>query len=432
MKGVRTMARQWTRRQFLWLAGGAVLAAGGGLAYYERRLMQRALATVTGELDASYVRQIVAADNAHARTLMWQAAAEQAGAAVELRRAGETAVQSFPATSVPYADDGVSAYLQTAQLTDLAPGQAYEYRLRYGEDAAAWQPLTAAGDDSFAALVFPDSQSNDYTDWRNLARQAYARFPEAQFFINMGDLVDNGEDHRQWEDWFEAATPLLTAIPVAPIMGNHETYNQQWKVREPLAYLQQFAVPEVAGSSQQRSYYAFDYGPAHFLVLNTQQDEMAPYAPDILAEQQAWFAAEMSRSTARWNIVLMHKDPLQYAFHHREGRAEGFSDDGRAWMPLFDKYGVDLVLSAHLHTYRNRGHIRDFQRDERGPLYVLTGVAGNVRYPDLWQDHTLDLIVAPQPEVDNYLTLKGDTHTLTLASYQPDGAPIDEVTLRKS
>ena len=25
-------------------------------------------------------------------------------------------------------------------------------------------------------------------------------------------------------------------------------------------------------------------------------------------------------------------------------------------MPIFDEFNVDLVLSAHLHSYRNRGH----------------------------------------------------------------------------
>ena len=54
--------------------------------------------------------------------------------------------------------------------------------------------------------------------------------------------------------------------------------------------------------------------------------------------------------------------------------------------------------AAHLHTYRNRGHIRNFQRNEKGPLYILTGVAGNVRYPGLWVDHALDQKVTPQPE----------------------------------
>ena len=130
----------------------------------------------------------------------------------------------------------------------------------------------------------------------------------------------------------------------------------------------------------------------------------------------------------------MHKDPLQYAFQNRPDRhrEEGFSDDGKAWMPLFDAHGIDLVLSAHLHTYRNRGHFRDFRRDASGPLYILTGVAGNVRYSNLWKDHSLDEVVAPQPETDNYLTLQGDAHQLEIKSFLPDGSLIDTASLQKA
>lgn len=52
-------------------------------------------------------------------------------------------------------------------------------------------------------------------------------------------------------------------------------------------------------------------------------------------------------------------------------------------MPVFDASHVDLVLSAHLHTYRDRGRIYDFRRAETGPYYIITGVAGDVRYPGL-------------------------------------------------
>ena len=259
-------------------------------------------------------------------------------------------------------------------------------------------------------------------------------YSDADFFINMGDLVDNGEDHTQWDAWFDAVAPLAAKIPVAPVMGNHETYDQNWKVRLPKAYLAHFAVPEAGSEPFHRYYYSFDYGPAHFIVLNTQQDETEAFHPGLLAEQQAWFAEDIAQSKAdgnAWNIVLMHKDPLQYGFQSRpERRAEGFSDDGRAWMPLFDAQGIDVVLSAHLHTYRDRGHIKNFQRDASGPLYILTGVAGNVRYPNLWKDHSLDVTVAPQPEVDNYMTLRGDAHALEIASYQPDGSTIEVVRLK--
>jgi hypothetical protein len=100
-------------------------------------------------------------------------------------------------------------------------------------------------------------------------------------------------------------------------------------------------------------------------------------------------------------------------------------------MPLFDDLGVDAVLSAHLHTYRNRGHIKDFQRDPAGPLYILTGVAGNVRYPGLWIDHALDEKTAPQPETDNYLTMEASKDALRFQCFLPDGSVIDDVTIRK-
>ena len=375
------MEKKISRRTFLKVAGGALLLAGAGGAWYEQRalgrLAGRVAGDVTGAIDASFVRQIVAADNQTARTIMWQSAAAQKEAAVELR-----------------ADDGRT----------------------------------------FSALVFPDSQSNDYSGWQELARSAYERNPDADFFINMGDLVDNGEDHRQWEAWFDAVAPLSANIPVAPIMGNHETYDQNWKVRLPKAYLAQFAVPEIGSEPFRRYYYSCDYGPAHFIVLNTQQDETNDFHAGLLDEQQAWFAEDIAASQAKktpWNIVLMHKDPIQYSFQSRPGRAEGFSDDGRAWMPLFDAHGVDLVLSAHLHTYRNRGHIKNFQRDAGGPLYIITGVAGNVRYPNLWKDHSLDEVVAPQPEVDNYMTVKGDAQHIEIQSFQPDGSVIDTAKLTK-
>ena len=100
-------------------------------------------------------------------------------------------------------------------------------------------------------------------------------------------------------------------------------------------------------------------------------------------------------------------------------------------MPLFDQYHVDVVLSAHLHTYRNRGHIRNFQRDGSGPLYIHTGVAGNVRYPNLWKQHALDEYVAPQPETDNYMTMDASENALTFKAFLPSGEELDSISVEK-
>ena len=134
---------------------------------------------------------------------------------------------------------------------------------------------------------------------------------------------------------------------------------------------------------------------------------------------------DVQHSDKKWKVVLMHRDPLQYRIHNRPERMEGIDEIGKKWMPLFDELRIDVVFSAHLHTYRNRGHLKNFVPDAQGPLYILTGVAGNVRYPNLWIDHALDKKIAPQPETDNYIVFSATSEKLNISCYLPDGTEID-------
>lgn len=295
-----------------------------------------------------------------------------------------------------------------------------------------WMPLQTAQGNTFKALIFPDSQSSDYSAWAATKNPAWQANPDAQFFINMGDLVDNGQDHYQWNAWFDVVADMASQIPIAPVMGNHETYNRDWKVRMPVAYLHVFSLPKLENPGYQNQFYSFDYGDVHFIVLNTQITEMAQFQPQLLADEMEWFRKDIGSTNKKWKVVLMHKDPLQYGFANRpEPRKEGFSPEGKDWMPLFDEYGVDVVLSAHLHTYRDRGHIADFKRNPQGPLYIITGVAGNVQYPGLWKQHSLDEYVAPQPESDNYLVMEATDNTLSFSSYLPSGELLHTSTVQK-
>ena len=76
---------------------------------------------------------------------------------------------------------------------------------------------------------------------------------------------------------------------------------------------------------------------------------------------------------------------------------------------------------------------RSGMKDEavQGSFYILTGVAGNVRYPNLWLDHALDRKVAPQPETDNYLTLEASEDALRVQCFLPDGTVIDDASITK-
>ena len=357
----------------------------------------------TDAVDASNIRQVITADSTTSRTFMWQSDYAEENPVVEYRQAGDDdSLMQLPASSDAFSDDGVTTYIHTAAVSDLKPGTAYEYRVGAGDKRSDWQSFHTAQGHDFKALIFPDSQSSDYSVWAATAQPAWQRNQDAQFFINMGDLVDNGQDHYQWNAWFDVVGDMIARIPVVPLLGNHETYDKDWKVRMPEAYLHLFALPRIDREKYQNQFYSFDYGDVHFVVLNTQSQELADFEPSLDEDEVAWFKEDMAKTTKKWKIVLMHKDPLQYGFANRpQPREEGFSPEGRLWMPLFDQYGVDAVLSAHLHTYRDRGHIRNFQRDESGPLYLITGVAGNVQYPGLWKQHSLDEYVAPQPETDN-------------------------------
>ena len=385
----------------------------------------------TDAVDASNIRQVITADSTTSRTFMWQSDYAEENPVVEYRQAGDDdSLMQLPASSDAFSDDGVTTYIHTAAVSDLKPGTAYEYRVGAGDKRSSWQTFHTAQGNDFKALIFPDSQSSDYSVWAATAQPAWQRNQDAQFFINMGDLVDNGQDHYQWNAWFDVVGDMIARIPVVPLLGNHETYDKDWKVRMPEAYLHLFSLPRIDREKYQNQFYSFDYGDVHFVVLNTQSQELADFEPSLDEDEVAWFKEDMAKTTKKWKIVLMHKDPLQYGFANRpQPREEGFSPEGRLWMPLFDQYGVDAVLSAHLHTYRDRGHIRNFQRDESGPLYLITGVAGNVQYPGLWKQHSLDKYVAPQPETDNYMTLEATDDSLTFRSFLPDGQLLEEKSI---
>ena len=94
------MSKKLSRRTFLKLAGSALLVAGAGGVYYKQNELARLATRVTGEarglIDASFVRQIVAADNKTARTIMWQSPTSLVAPAVELTRGEAAETQRFP------------------------------------------------------------------------------------------------------------------------------------------------------------------------------------------------------------------------------------------------------------------------------------------------------------------------------------------------
>ena len=428
--------KKFTRRDFLKaaLTSGIVLGSGNLFAGCNElsRSAENSLHSLekkfTSDLNAKFLRQIITSDSATSRCLMWQTDSKMTAPTVEVKIKNSDAVENFSVTESFFTDDGEENFQYTAEIKNLSPNTEYEYRILDGEHCTEFSALKTSSDKKFKAIIFPDSQSADYNVWGDVAQSAFEKNPDAEFFVNVGDIVDNGEDSSQWHAWMNKVEAQLKILPFVPVMGNHETYNRNWKVREPVAYLNYFAVPENGVENFSRRFYSFDFGAAHFVVLDSQWDELGK---EIIEVQKNWLREDLAKTSKAWKIAFIHKDVLQYRINGRPERQEGFSDVGEIFMPEFENLNFDAVFTAHLHTYRNRGRLKNFQPDENGVLYILTGLSGDVRYSNLWINHALDKVIAPQPETDNFLTLEVDDKNFVVKCFLPNGTLIDEFELKK-
>lgn len=424
-----------------------VILIVGGYVYKDaiQSRIARMAAVVSGQeikpllnSEGRYIRQIVAQDNSTSRTIMWQSDSSEADAVIEYRLTGSENTQTIGATDKVFTDDGSTTYIHEGTLTGLTPETKYEYRVGYGSDRRSdWYSLETAGASVYDVLIYPDSQSGDYSQWEEIVKDSAHRNPRTALYISMGDLVDNGEQDYQWRTWLNSIRPLSANVPLATTLGNHEMYTLDWKMREPYAYLNYFAVPPNGNETFNRRYYSYDFGDVHYVVLDTQlyesnhEDNHDTHHPDLYDVQVQWLRQDLAANTKKWTVVLMHRDPFQYAID-RPGasRDVGFNEEGVLFMPIFDEFNVDLVLSAHLHSYRNRGHVCNFNRDASGPLYILTGIAGDTRRPK-WKEHPLDVYVAPDRDKNNYMAMTVTPNKLIVKAFLPDGTQLDESVIEK-
>ena len=385
----------------------------------------------SNNLRVENLRQIITADSSNSRCIMWQTGSPLKNPTVEIKLKNSSNIMNFSAIDSTFTDDGEEIFQYTAQIENLLPDSHYEYRIFDEENSTDFFDLKTSSDKKFKAIIFPDSQSADYDVWGGVAKMAFEKNPDADFFVNVGDIVDNGEDKNQWQAWMEKVSEQMKKIPFVPVMGNHETYSRDWQVRFPVAYINYFAVPENNVEDFSRRFYSFDFGTAHFVVLDSQWDELEKFQPDLIETQKNWLREDLKKTSKKWKVAFIHKDVLQYRINGRSERLEGFSDVGLNFMPEFEDLNFDAVFTAHLHTYRNRGRLKNFRADDTGPLYILTGLSGDVRYSNSWIDHELDKVTAPKPEIDNYLTLEVDEKIFSVKCFLHDGSQIDEFNLYK-
>lgn len=376
--------------------------------------------------DLTPVLQVITADMKHERTISWKVKGYGAPGLLEVRAANEAAVLSIEAEQyVLPVYQNKQETLYTVHLANLQKNTRYTYRFSVGGQYSDWQAFTTeARQAPFKALIFGDSQSSDYGIWAKTAQTAWNNNRDAAFFINMGDLVDNGQDILQWNGWLTGAKELLATVPVAPVMGNHESYSLDWKPVEPTYYLTLFAVPQNGPQGLERYAYSFDYGDVHFVVLNTQANELGEWHPDMLERQKQWLAVDLANTQKPWKVVMMHRGVWESRFDTQ------LNELGQLFTPIFERFQVDVVFTAHVHSYSRTKPLKNNLTDPFGTVYISTGRSGS----RVWER-------SPQKQVDevfynpvdkpNYLVLEAANGVLAISAFQQDGSFIDQVKLEK-
>lgn len=317
-------------------------------------------------------------------------------------------------------------YIHSATLTGLQPGVRYRYRVGGG---AAWSEshsFTVAADHTeFRFLVFGDSQSVRYDTWQRTLASAYQAYPDAAFMTIVGDLVDVGQDYGEWQAWFRAGKGVLAALPLMPLPGNHESYTPERTFSPPQLFTGQFSLPLNGPEGMKEQAYSFDYGGVHFVMLDTQAGEQRQFLPDLLERQAVWLEADLTRSTAKWKIVFMHRPPYDN---------KSFRDNTavrRAFTPLFDKHRIDLVISGHDHVYARTYPLVNGAVASSGTVYTAAGRSGTKFYTTTAANPLNAVFYNPGDE-PNYLAVTVTANTIAVRAVKQSGGLIDAWQITKS
>ncbi len=324
----------------------------------------------------------------------------------------------------------------SATIENLQPGTVYNYRVGDGNN---WSNINTFkteenGYVETKFLIFGDSQSGNadvpnYAPWNKTVQNAFSKNQDADFLVNLGDLVEKGQDYRHWNNWFDAAKGVIDKIPEMPVQGNHETYNALgWDSTNPKYFVNQFKVPMNGPDDLKGQVYSYDYGNVHFVVLDSQEDEEAPNNDEFLKKQAQWLDNDLLVNKQKWTIVMFHKTP----YYNKASRANVTLKN--IFSPVIEKHHVDVVLNGHDHGVSRTFPIKDgkyYSDYSDGTVYYVTGRSGAKYYGDLsskvWDAFFFDPQDMPCYEVAD---LQGNV--LSIKAYKQDGTLIDTLNIDKS
>jgi Purple acid Phosphatase, N-terminal domain/Calcineurin-like phosphoesterase len=401
----------------------------------------------------------------------------------ELRTVSTPKHDISPVDAVPLVSPAtVVQYYLHAHLENLSPGTTYYYTVGHDGFASATDVVgsfsTAPNwNQPFTFTAFGDEGvSYDAVATTNLIR---AQNPA--FHLHAGDvsyaesggsgLINDPYDPRIWDSWFSEVSPAAGNIPWQVAVGNHEM--EAWY--SPDGYGGQHARWDFPNGVSGPTYYSFTYGNVGVVSLdaNDVSYEIPANFGYSGGAQVKWLDATLASLRAQPGIDFI----VAYFHHCAYSTCTSHASEGGArqfFVPLFDKYGVDLVVNGHNHIYeRNNPLIGGKQTVSapsgatvtpatQGTTYVVCGGGGVSLYKfdakDSYEGNvnantaiasyvnvadgktTNETVDYSQVRYTGYCLLvidsnpasQGGTSTLLVRGLNEDGVELDQITLART
>ncbi|MDY6895032.1 MAG: metallophosphoesterase [Thermotogota bacterium] len=254
------------------------------------------------------------------------------------------------------------------ELSGLQPDSSYEYVINVEDtytlndvktEKKSFKTKPLDEDmDAFRFIVYGDTQIYDERHAYVVNRIVEDSDLNTAFILKPGDHTEEGTSEKSWSKFFESAYPLSSKIPYYMVLGNHE--------RNSILYYRAFELPSGGGDYSKR-WYSFDYGNSHFVILDSNILESS----NLYEKQMEWLEEDLKNNNDKKFIFVSFHHPFWTTATEYGSMEENLPEghfNAKNWLPIFEKYGVDVVINGHIHAYE-----RYFKN---GIMFVTSGGGG--------------------------------------------------------
>ncbi|TKR70396.1 hypothetical protein L596_022430 [Steinernema carpocapsae] len=292
-------------------------------------------------------------------------------------------------------------YIHRVAIDGIEPGKKYYYHVgsEFGWSSIfSFVGLKSRPDGGYRYAIYGDMGNINARSLGKLQELAQKR--DYDVVLHVGDLAYNLDTYEGTfgDEFMRQIEPIAAYVPYMTVVGNHENaYNFSH-------YVNRYSMPQ----SDHNLFYSFDIGEVHFIGFSTEFYFYTYYGWDQIKHQWDWLVEDLKKATENrekvpWIVTMGHR-PM-YCSDYDSDDCTYYESIIRCGLPLthayglenlFYKYGVDLELWAHEHSYERMFPV--FNRtvyngtnepyvDPPAPVHVVTGSAGCQENTDPFVPH---------------------------------------------